>query len=539
MKNQKLTVIALVVGILALTVGFAAFSNTLTINQTANVNPNNNLNVVFSKSRTTTNPGSVEATVSDTSSSRVAPTGGVATIDNDSMQTFSGLEANFTNPGQTVTYDLFIHNAGSIKAYLTNLKFNNIQNETVFRKCSAKTDGVAVADRATDTLVQRACNNIRVTVTVGYGEQDPIILTSSGSLQNKEILPEAGIPVRVVISYTGNNYVDGPMKVEFGDITLSASTTDSSANIQPSDSSMIGNEVSINGEPFYVIGTEGNNLKLISKYNLYAGYIQTVEYDENDDATSISNQTEINSAVIKQDSTAFGIDRGEEGVNRTVNWVGAINFANNNEYWYDDANSTFTETWQGQTHPYVYGNYSDNAIYPYMQRYKNYLESNGATISDIRLLSIEEYNSLSQLPFDFRDILSCSDFSSEEIEAKKSAISAMSTEAYNSYLTEWNLDNSSLSSYSEDDVACLFLTLDSTPQEKIEETKEGIAYYANLTIAPSFIYNTTYWFGSVSSGEHIYVLWGWARLLQEELPATFTYGAGIRPVVIVSESELD
>ena len=48
-RNQRMTIIALVVGIFAISIGFAAFSNTLSISTTADVHPDSsNFRVVFS-----------------------------------------------------------------------------------------------------------------------------------------------------------------------------------------------------------------------------------------------------------------------------------------------------------------------------------------------------------------------------------------------------------------------------------------------------------------------------------------------------------
>ena len=101
---QVIAIVALVIGVCALTVGFAAFTTNLTISSHAEVSPGSSvLDVVFSTSNSSAVTGSVVGTASGTSGA----SGATATLTNT---TVTGIQANFTEPGQKVTYDFYVYN---------------------------------------------------------------------------------------------------------------------------------------------------------------------------------------------------------------------------------------------------------------------------------------------------------------------------------------------------------------------------------------------------------------------------------------------
>jgi len=212
MKNkQGLTIAALIIAIVGLSIGFAAFSNTLTISSSASVSPDDSaMNVVWSSSSSSAGTNAIEPTKDPNNVANFTATN--ATITGEDFRTLNNVSAAFTAPGQTVTYNLHVFNAGSYTAYLTNLAFGN-------KTCAAIPQQNA-SDTATGTLVQEACKGISISVTIGTET-----LTSSGSLNNQAIAPNASVQARVVITYSeGSSYVDGPMSVTFGNITFNAST---------------------------------------------------------------------------------------------------------------------------------------------------------------------------------------------------------------------------------------------------------------------------------------------------------------------------
>ena len=254
MKNrQGLTIAALIVAIVGLSIGFAAFSNTLTISSSASVNPDDSaMNVVWSSSSSSAEANAIVPTLQPNNVTNFTSTN--ASITGEDFRTLNNVSANFTAPGQSVTYNLHVYNAGSYTAYLTNLLMGS--------KTCAAIEQQNASDTATDTLVQDACRGISISVTVGTET-----LTSSGSLNNQALAPNASVAAQVVITYaTGSSYVDGPMSVTFGNITFDASTVQASQ--QQSDPE-----------------SPSQNADISGSYNLYFGDNPTTQISLNNDGT--------------------------------------------------------------------------------------------------------------------------------------------------------------------------------------------------------------------------------------------------------------
>ena len=226
MRNrQGITIAALIIAIIGLSVGFAAFSNTLTIRSTATVTPNaSTMRVVFSKSASSEVAGNQYSVAPD---SETYGDGG--TIDNSTQgnSILKDLHAKFTAPGQTVKYNtlanvrgLYVYNAGSLDAQLTGVTFNNVASYSSYKKCTA-VDKVNDAEEATDSLVQQACNGITISVKVGNIKATP----TNTTLNNQVLTTGSSLPVEVTISYeAGSAYADGEFEVTFGDIVINATS---------------------------------------------------------------------------------------------------------------------------------------------------------------------------------------------------------------------------------------------------------------------------------------------------------------------------
>ena len=277
MKNrQGLTIAALIVAIIGLSIGFAAFSNTLTISSSASVNPSDeNFIVQFSKysdsdATGTLNPITPTASTSDYGENGLIP--------DSNKKKLQDLKATFTSPGQSVTYELYVRNTGQYVAYLKDLSFANAEHATsgeTYKHCYAATkdsnnQDIAPANQATGTLVSAACNGISISVTIGTA--GPITPESvSKSLGNQALSANGGnVQATITISYANNaSYVDGPMEVEFGDITFTASSNQGSnqGGSEPTPS-------------------EPAALDVTGTYNLYVGdFADSIELDS--DGTAI------------------------------------------------------------------------------------------------------------------------------------------------------------------------------------------------------------------------------------------------------------
>ena len=208
-KTKVLTIIALVIAIVTLGVGFAAFSTTLNISSSASVSPSSdNFSIGFyaNKSQSSNSTVTIFPSMStDSTGSSIDIIGG--------SKTLSGLEAHFLKPGDVVTYDVVIKNDGEYDAYLNSV--NMSQNAT----CVAE-------DEATDSLVQSACEGIKIAFMLdGYDEN------VSGNV-NIPIAVGEYLDAQIIMRYREDaSYADGPFSVSFEPITLDFSTVQSTSNL--------------------------------------------------------------------------------------------------------------------------------------------------------------------------------------------------------------------------------------------------------------------------------------------------------------------
>ena len=211
--SQIIAVIALVIGIVSLSVGFAAFSNVLQIEPNATVTPSSDtLNVDFSSSDSEVL--AQEITPVSTPTTIVATN---AKIDNTNNPTISNLNATFTAPGQKTVYSFYAYNAGELDAYLKNIVYTNVSGNNNTKVCTPK-------EGTTEALVNEACNGIAVKVSVGNEAQ-----TSSGiaNISNHLLAKGKGEKVTVTLEYEADAArTDGDFTVSFGNITLNYSSVD-------------------------------------------------------------------------------------------------------------------------------------------------------------------------------------------------------------------------------------------------------------------------------------------------------------------------
>lgn len=211
-RNSRIvTIIALVIGVLALTIGFAAFTQTLSINNSAaEVKPSNSLNVHFPTS------GTVTPTVVGTGVS-----GASLTLNNGT--TITGLKGNFNAPGQSVTYNTTIINDSSYAAYLTAVTFSKSS-----ASCSPLTGSSNPASSSTLTAV---CGNMKMHVTVGSSGSYLVndATSTQATIAGKSIAAGSSVPVVVKLEYTGSAVPDGDFSVDFGNISFAFNSTDVNA----------------------------------------------------------------------------------------------------------------------------------------------------------------------------------------------------------------------------------------------------------------------------------------------------------------------
>ena len=212
-------VIALVVGVLGLSLGFAAFSQTLTIKSSAEVNPDENIfNIDFSSNSGSVADDPIVPVLSPNNEPGFSATNGEIDNTDSGNAVIKNLHAVFTKPGQSATYNFYTKNAGELKAYLKSVTFTNVSGEGTTKKCTAKN----TSSPATPSLVESACQGIKLKVTVGSEDFLETKLRNQFASETAHDLAKNGYePIKVVISYeAGSAQADGGFDVSFGDVVL-------------------------------------------------------------------------------------------------------------------------------------------------------------------------------------------------------------------------------------------------------------------------------------------------------------------------------
>ena len=211
-KIKIISIVALVLAVCGMSLGFAAFSTSLKLSSSAMVTPDDaTFSVKFSTNK---DELIVDDVVPSEISSGLTASNGV--IDNSAAPTLKNLSVEFTVPGQYVEYTFYARNEGEYTAYLNNVYFDGQ------KKCSAD-EGVE------QSLVDSACSSINLLVYVNgeeYNETTPI----SGHTLAKG----AGDEVKIRISYDeGGSVITDPFNIKFGNIAMIYSTIDDSTYIPP------------------------------------------------------------------------------------------------------------------------------------------------------------------------------------------------------------------------------------------------------------------------------------------------------------------
>lgn len=234
-RNEKILItVSLIAAIITLTIGFAAFSNTLTISSGAKVTPDASdfklllygLPQSYDVSTINVNdPRSLTANLF-TSKTLAGPivtlnsthTGEMATIENDTL-TIKNIKAKFTKPSYpTVQYVFLLKNEGHYDAYGEAKNFS-LPNHT----CTPE-------EGTSKSLVDAACKDINFQMYLGYIDDATNTIEWDASKiidSNGYVKLEKGKYwyLRIVLTY--ESYAaraDGPFYVNWDDINIELST---------------------------------------------------------------------------------------------------------------------------------------------------------------------------------------------------------------------------------------------------------------------------------------------------------------------------
>ena len=326
-RKNLLTILGIVlVSVFGLTVVYAALSTVLNITGNAEV-------VASSWDIYLANPKVTNGSVSD---------------DVPSIRTSSSVEFNTTLnvPGDFYEFTVDVVNNGTIDAMIGNIvKTPELTSEQAkyFKYDVTYQDGESIS---TSQILGKGTTRT-IKVRLEYRKD----LVSSDLPTDNETF--SLVLTLEFVQSNSNNPSNG------GGSNGDAGTSNVTGVIANGDINEVGTIVNIGNEQFYTIGTEGDNVKLLSMYNLYVGGI----YDGDN---FIPYGTE---ATGMQDSRMIGEFDGY-GVNNPIK--GVTPFAN--------------EDFRG-TNP---SDYSASLAEYYVNNYKAVLQSYGVNISEARLLYKEE-----------------------------------------------------------------------------------------------------------------------------------------------------
>ena len=231
-KQKIMAIVALCISVLGLTLGFAAFSNTLTISSSATVTPDSSdFKMRVYGADTNKEDFSDLAIESYTLSNKSIPyslSGDLqmndAIISEDCL-TISNMSATFKNVDDSVVYNYAIKNEGKYDAYLDLNRYARLYdgNELIDITCTARPG-------TRQDLVDQTCENMSYYINFYDSDGNMIegeyYMAMNNGIDYYKIPAGSYMFLMVTLSYENNNdvFADGDFDVEFEDITFDFST---------------------------------------------------------------------------------------------------------------------------------------------------------------------------------------------------------------------------------------------------------------------------------------------------------------------------
>lgn len=184
-RGAKIIVaIALVVAIVGLTIGYAAYSATLKINGTANVDPAK-WDVHFANKT----GDSLTATIEGKAVETTAPTLTATNI--------SGFDVTLKAPGDTVTYNFLVKNTGTMDAILTSFSMGGITCAPTEKSSTTQEDADKLCGELSYSLKYADGSAITTGATLAAGVTSDLVLKiewlkSSSFLVTGDVLVNIG-----------------------------------------------------------------------------------------------------------------------------------------------------------------------------------------------------------------------------------------------------------------------------------------------------------------------------------------------------------
>lgn len=160
---KVIAIVALLIAVVGLTVGYAAYSSTLTINGTANVDPASwKVNFGYKTG------DSLTGTINGHATENTAPTLADTTI--------SGFDVTLKAPGDSVTYNFLIKNSGTLNAKLANFTMGTLTCAPNASSSISPEDATKLCGELTYTLTYADGSTITTDTTLDAGNSKELVL---------------------------------------------------------------------------------------------------------------------------------------------------------------------------------------------------------------------------------------------------------------------------------------------------------------------------------------------------------------------------
>lgn len=222
-KTRIIAIVALCIAVIGLSIGFAAFTRNLNITfSDSNVNISGDLDVRILASNNPNDTSTIingEAVVGE--NIIVNP----ATITSNGTA-ISGVGFTFSDNGQGVMYEFYVHNNSEYDAYLKSVEFLNYMGHETNKVCTA-------LEGTTQSMVNDACDAIVIGLAADFDGDNGIsdgeaLYDTIGNISQVKIPKDGIILGTLLIAYIGDStsaiLPNGDFKVNFGDIKLNFSS---------------------------------------------------------------------------------------------------------------------------------------------------------------------------------------------------------------------------------------------------------------------------------------------------------------------------
>ena len=348
-RIKMLSLSAVIVAVLGLTVAFAALSTTLNIKGSAYLDA--------------AKWGIKFQNLSEPSIVGEASDAKTAKIEKD--VSINDIKVTLSKPGDSVTYTVDLVNDGDINAKIENIEKTNLTEE------QQKYITFTVKYKEDDT-------ELKIGDILSKGEVKPLVI----KIEYRKDLESSDLPKsaqEINLSYK-LDFVQTDDKAETTSGISKACTT-----FEKKDTYSVGDVIALCNndtkvsEDFYVISDNGSTVTALAKYNLLVG--------------NIYYKPTKTSTIINQSDSGYGL-QNEKAIGWTTSdteYVGVMAFSDN-KYWVDSSNNLLSK--YGTSYPADVFDSNSN-LYEPLENYKIYLKNTLRKDSvKISLLSYEQAMSL-------------------------------------------------------------------------------------------------------------------------------------------------